>query len=91
MMYSVVKGALFLDGAELLHVDSLHHLLAVDYGGLLESLAAAELFHDAGFLKFALELLQSAFNVLAFFNLYDNHLVVKRGILLLFIICRKAL
>ena len=68
------SGFLLLSLTKLLNVNGLHHLLAVDNRRLLESLTAAELFNDACFLKFALEFLQCALNVLAFFNLYDNHL-----------------
>ncbi len=70
------KGILFLYGAELLHVDSLHHFFAVGDGGLLESLTAAEFFYNAGFFKLTFEFLEGAFDEFAFFYLYDYHILV---------------
>lgn len=64
---------LFLYKAKLLHVNCLHHLLAVGDGGLFESLTAAELFYDTGFFEFTFEFLERFLDVVAFFNLYDNH------------------
>ena len=69
-------GRLFLVETELLHVDSLHHFLAVGHRGLLESLTGTELAHDARLLKFTFEFLESFLDVLAFFYLYDNHFKV---------------
>ena len=65
------KG-LFLDCAELLNVNGLHHLFAVAYRRLLKGLTAAELLDDAGLLEFTFEFLEGSFDVLAFFDLYDN-------------------
>lgn len=62
--------------AQLLNIDSLHNLLAVCYRWLFECLAATEFFNDSCALKFALEFLEGFFNVLAFFNGYDNHAFV---------------
>ncbi len=64
---------LFLDKAQFLHVDSLHHLFAVGDRGLFKCLTAAQFFYDAGFFKFAFEFFESFLDVVAFFNLYDNH------------------
>ena len=69
----VTKHQLFLNEAQFLDVNRLHHLLAVCHGGLFKSLTAAKFLHDAGLLVFALEFLESFFDVVAFFNLYDNH------------------
>lgn len=68
---------LFFYGTELLHVNRFHHFLAVSNRRLLESLTAAKFFYNAGFFKFTFEFLQSAFDVLAFFYLYDNHFLVS--------------
>lgn len=72
---SLVKkeASLFFYAAELLHVYGLHHLLSVGDRGLLERLTAAEFLNNAGFFKLALEFFEGSFNVLAFFNLNDNH------------------
>ena len=58
---------------KLLNVNRLHHLLAICNRRLLESLTGTKLFHNTCFFKFTLEFLKRSFNVLAFFNLYDNH------------------
>ncbi len=77
LIFTNKSRILLLYRAKLLHIDRLHHLLAVGYRGLLEGLAATELFNDASLFKFTLEFLQSAFDVLAFFYLYDNHCAVN--------------
>ncbi len=77
LIFTNKSRILLLYRAKLLHVDRFHHLLAVGYRGLLEGLAATELFNDASLFKFTLEFLQSAFDVLAFFYLYDNHCAVN--------------
>jgi len=64
---------LFLYLAQFLHVNGLHHLLAVGYRRFLESLAAAEFLYDTGFFKFAFEFFESFFDVVALFYLYDDH------------------
>ena len=69
----VASSGLFFNQAQFLHVNGLHHLLAVGDGGFFECLTAAQFFYDAGFFKFALEFLQRLFDVVALFNLYDNH------------------
>ena len=61
--------------AQVLHVNRLHHLLAVGNRGFLERLAAAEFLYNAGTLVFTLELLESLFDVFALFDLYDNHVL----------------
>ena len=66
-------GGSILNGTQLLNIDCLHHLLTVDDRRLLESLTATQLFNDAGLFKFALEFLERTFDVLAFFNWYDDH------------------
>lgn len=45
---------------QLLHVDSLSHLVAADDGLLGVGLTGTELAHDAGLLKLPLELLEGA-------------------------------
>jgi len=74
-----IKGAdtrrLFLYAAQLLHVDGLHHLLAVGDRGLLECLTRAQFFNHAGAFKFTFEFLESTLDVLAFFYLYNNHII----------------
>ncbi len=67
--------ALFLDAAKLLNVNRFHHFFAVGHRGLLESLAATEFFNNAGFFEFAFEFLKSPFYELAFFYLYNNHIL----------------
>lgn len=57
----------------MLHVDSLHHLLAVGHRRLLEGLASAKLLDDTGFLIFTFEFLQRAFDVITIFYGYNNH------------------
>lgn len=64
-----------LYSAELLHVNRLHHFLAVCDRGFLESLTAAEFLYDTGFFKLALEFLEGSFDLFAFFYLYDNHII----------------
>lgn len=66
-------GGLILYQTKFLHVNGLHHLLAVGDGGLFESLTTAEFLYDTGFFEFTFEFLESFFDVVAFFNLYDNH------------------
>ncbi len=56
-----------------MHVDSLHHLFAVSNRRFFESLTATEFFYDTGFFEFTFEFFESFFDVVAFFNLYDNH------------------
>ena len=70
------RRGLILYGAELLHVDGLHHLLAVGDGGFLESLTATQFFNDAGFFKFTFEFLKRSFDEFAFFYLYDDHILM---------------
>lgn len=77
--YVTAGGAstdLLLSLTKFLHVDGLHHFLAVGHARLLKSLTATQFFYDTGFLEFALELLESLLNVLAFFYLYDYHFSV---------------
>ena len=66
-------GLFTLEDAEVLYVDSLflgHSLLD---GRLLEVLACAKLADCTSLLEFTLEALQCAFNIVAVFDLYDNH------------------
>ena len=65
-----------LGGVQVLHIDGLHHLLAVDDAGLLKLLTLAQLLDNASALGFSLKFLQGALDVLAFFNWNDNHDVV---------------
>lgn len=58
---------------KLLYIHSFHHLLAVRNRRLFKRLATAQFFHDAGAFIFTFELLESSFDVLAFFYLYDDH------------------
>lgn len=67
---------LILNGTELLNVDSLHHLLAVGDGGLLECLTATQFLYNAGLFKFAFEFLECSFDELAFFYLYYYHIIL---------------
>ena len=59
--------------AQVLNVDGLQSLLAIDDGGLGELLTTAHLFHHAGLLEFAFQFLQRSFEVLAFFNWNYDH------------------
>ncbi len=59
--------------AELLYIDSLHHLLAVGDRRLLESLAGTQFFDDTGLLGFTFEFLKGAFDVVAFLYGNNNH------------------
>lgn len=61
---------------EFLNVDSLHHFLAVYHRRLVELLTCAQFLHNASSLILSFEFLQGSFDVLAFFNLNDNHFVV---------------
>ncbi len=70
----VKGGGLLLYRTELLHVDRFHDFFAVGDRGLLESLAAAKFFYNAGFFKFTFEFLECSFDELTFFYLYDNHI-----------------
>lgn len=64
---------LLLAGTQLLHVFSLHHLLAVGDRGLLKSLTAAQFFYDTGLFIFTLKFLEGAFDVVAFLHGNNNH------------------
>ena len=59
--------------AQVLDVDGLQVLLAVDDTGLGELLTTAHLFHHAGFLEFAFQFLESSFEVVTFFNRNYDH------------------
>jgi len=65
----------FLGCTELLHVNGVLHLQALQHRGLVELLTTAQLFHDTSFLKLSLELLEGLLDVFAFFYGYDNHTV----------------
>lgn len=67
------ESVLLLAVAELLYIDSLHHLLAVGDRGLLKSLTAAQFFYDTGLFIFTLEFLEGAFDVVAFLHGNNNH------------------
>ncbi len=60
---------------ELLHVDGMLHLQALQNRRLVELLTTAKLFHHACLLVFSLKLLECSFDVLTFFNRYDNHVL----------------
>lgn len=66
----------------MLHVDGLHHLLAVGDRRLLESLTATKLFNNACLLIFTLEFFEGSLDVFAFLDLYDNH----RGFLVVIVL-----
>lgn len=72
----VASSGLFFNQAQFLHVNGLHHLLAVGDGRLLKSLTAAQFFYDAGFFKFTFEFLKRSFDEFAFFYLYDDHILM---------------
>ena len=74
LMGSSVSGLLveFLL-AQLLDVDGLEVLLAVDNARLDELLTTAHLFHHTGFVEFAFQLLQSSLEVFTFFNGNYDH------------------
>lgn len=57
-------GGLILYQTKFLHVNGLHHLLAVGDGGLFESLTAAEFLYDTGFSNLRLNFLR-AFSMLS--------------------------
>jgi len=61
---------------EVLHVDSLLHGFPLDLGRLLERLAGTELADGTGLFELSLELFQSALDVFAFFNRYNNHFFI---------------
>ena len=69
------EGSLFVELllAQVLDVDGLQVLLAVDDTGLGELLTTAHLFHHAGFLEFAFQFLESSFEVVTFFNRNYDH------------------
>ena len=66
---------LLLSLTELLHVDGMLHLQALQDGRLVELLTTTEFLHDASLLVFSLKLLKCSFDVLTFFNRYDNHVL----------------
>ncbi len=74
--FSKSEARLFFDGTQVLNIYRLHHLLTVGDRRFLESLTAAKFFHDAGFLKFAFKFFKSSFDELAFFYLYDYHIML---------------
>ena len=71
------KNLLFLlfGSAKFLYVNSVLHLEALQYRGLVKLLTTTKLFHYACLLKLSLELLEGLLDVLAFFYWYNNHLV----------------
>ena len=75
-IYQIFERILFLNKTELLHVNRLHHFLAVCYRGFFKRLTAAEFLYDAGFFEFAFESFESLLDVVAFFDLYDDHFLL---------------
>ena len=69
----VSAQVLLLVAVHVLHVDGVHHGLALCNGGLREVLTTAELLQDTRTLVFTLELLQGALDVFALFYRHDNH------------------
>ena len=64
---------LLLSSAQLLYVNSVFHLEALQYRRLVELLTRAEFFHHTCLLKLSLKLLEGLLDVLAFLYRYNNH------------------
>ena len=59
--------------AQVLDVDGLQVLLAIDDAGFGELLTTAHLLHHSGLVEFAFQLLQSSLEVLTFFDRNYDH------------------
>lgn len=64
---------LFLVAVELLYVNGVLHLEALEDAGLVELLTTTELLGNAGLFKLSLELLERALDVFVFLNGYYDH------------------
>ena len=64
---------LLFGSAELLYVNGVLHLQALQNRGFVKLLTTTQLFHNTSFLKLSLELLEGLLNVFAFFYRYNNH------------------
>ena len=69
------KKCLFLVCTELLYVNGVLHLQALQDRRLVELLATTQLFHNTCLLELSLKLLEGLLDVLAFFYWYNNHTV----------------
>ena len=58
---------LFLGSAELLYVNGVLHLEALQYRGFVELLTATEFLHHTSLFKLSLKLLESLLDVLTFY------------------------
>ena len=67
------KKCLFLVCTELLYVNGVLHLQALQDRRLVELLTTTQLFYNAGLIEFAFEFLDSALDIFAFLNRYDDH------------------
>ena len=67
---------LLFSGAQLLYVNSVLHLQALQYRGFVKLLTSAKLLHNTCLFKLSLKLLEGLLDVLAFLYWYDNHFVL---------------
>ena len=67
------KKILFLGSAQLLYVDGMFHLQALQNRRFVKLLTTTQLFHNTSLFELSLELLEGLFDVLAFFYGYNNH------------------
>ena len=65
---------LLLSGTQLLYVNSVLHLQALQYRWLVELLTCAKFLYNTCLLEFSLKLFEGLFDVLAFLYRYNNHL-----------------
>ena len=68
---------LFLSLAKVLHIHSLHHLLAVNHRWFVKLLTCAEFFDNTCSFKFSFEFLEGSFNVFAVFYWNYDHFCFK--------------
>ena len=69
------SALLLLSSAQLLYVNSVLHLEALQYRGLVELLTGTELLNNTCLFELSLKLLEGLLDVLAFFYWYNNHTV----------------
>jgi len=69
------KKCLILVCTELLYVNGVLHLQALQDRRLVELLTTTQLFHNTCLLELSLKLLEGLLDVLAFFYWYNNHTV----------------